>query len=48
MTVANLGDSRATARVCGACRPLTVDHNTTNPKERERVRAMGGTIKENR
>jgi hypothetical protein len=27
---------------------LSSDHNTGNPKERERVYAMGGTIKENR
>ncbi len=46
--VANLGDSRATACVLGLTRPLTVDHNTANAKERERVGAMGGTIKDNR
>lgn len=46
--VANLGDSRATACVQGLTKPLTCDHNTSNSKERERVVAMGGTIKENR
>ena len=45
---ANLGDSRATACVNGAMKALTVDHNTSNSKERERVYAMGGSIKENR
>ncbi len=40
--------SRATACVLGLTRPLTVDHNTSNAKERERVGAMGGTIKDNR
>ncbi len=45
---ANLGDSRATACVRGVAKPLTSDHNTSNVKERERVIAMGGTIKENR
>ena len=46
--VANLGDSRATACVQGLPKPLTCDHNTGNSKERERVIAMGGLIKENR
>lgn len=45
---ANLGDSRATACVRGLVKPLTCDHNTSNAKERERVYAMGGTIKDNR
>ena len=48
LTVANLGDSRACACVLGLTRALTVDHNTGNAKERERVAAMGGTIKDNR
>ena len=46
--VANLGDSRAVSCVMGLTKPLTVDHNTSNARERERVMAMGGTIKENR
>ncbi len=46
--VANLGDSRATACVLGLPKPLTSDHNTSNVKERERVVAMGGVIKDNR
>ena len=45
---ANLGDTRAVACVCGLVKPLSSDHNTGNPKERERVYAMGGTIKDNR
>jgi len=45
---ANLGDSRATACVLGNVKTLSSDHNTGNPKERERVYAMGGTIKDNR
>eukprot|EP00095_Tigriopus_kingsejongensis_P002611 maker-scaffold302_size216161-snap-gene-1.13 protein:Tk02611 transcript:maker-scaffold302_size216161-snap-gene-1.13-mRNA-1 annotation:"probable protein phosphatase 2c" len=45
---ANLGDSRATACVRGLVKALTCDHNTSNAKERERVYAMGGNIKENR
>ena len=46
--MANLGDSRAVASVARADKTLTVDHNTSNPRERERVTAMGGAIKENR
>jgi serine/threonine protein phosphatase PrpC len=46
--VANLGDSRAVASVGRADKTMTVDHNTSNPRERERVTAMGGIIKENR
>ena len=46
--MANLGDSRAVASVARADKTLTVDHNTSNPRERERVTAMGGVIKENR
>jgi protein phosphatase 2C family protein 2/3 len=45
---ANLGDTRAVACVAGAVKPLSSDHNTSNLKERERVYAMGGTIKDNR
>jgi len=45
---ANLGDSRATACVLGNVKAMSNDHNTGNPKERERVHAMGGTIKDNR
>jgi len=45
---ANLGDSRAIASVNGTVKVITSDHNTSNPKERERVHAMGGVIKENR
>ena len=48
VVVANLGDSRAVASVQGAARVLTQDHNTSNPRERERVTAMGGVIKDNR
>ena len=48
LVCANLGDSRATACVQGMTKALTCDHNTANPRERERVVAMGGTIKENR
>ena len=48
MVVANLGDGRAVASVGGLARQLTQDHNTSNPRERERVTAMGGVIKENR
>lgn len=48
LIVANLGDGRAVASVGGVCRPLTQDHNTSNPRERERVTAMGGVIKDNR
>ena len=43
-----LGDSRATAHVLGGVKPLSQDHNTSNPKERERVYSMGGAIKDNR
>jgi len=32
----------------GLVKALSSDHNTGNPKERERVYAMGGTIKDNR
>ena len=46
--VANLGDSRAVASLVGAPKQLTQDHNTGNPRERERVTAMGGVIKDNR
>ncbi len=45
---ANLGDSRGIASVIGLVKPLSTDHNTSNAQERERVFAMGGTIKENR
>lgn len=48
MIVANLGDGRAVASVQGMPKPLTQDHNTSNPRERERVTAMGGVIKDNR
>ena len=48
MIVANLGDGRAVASVQGMPKVLTQDHNTSNPRERERVTAMGGVIKENR
>ena len=48
MIVANLGDGRAVASVQGQPRQLTQDHNTSNPRERERVTAMGGVIKDNR
>jgi len=48
VVVANLGDSRAVACIHGAARPLTQDHNTSNARERERVTAMGGVIKDNR
>ncbi|XP_023330650.1 probable protein phosphatase 2C T23F11.1 isoform X2 [Eurytemora carolleeae] len=46
--VANLGDSRAVASVGGLVKQITQDHNTSNPRERERVTAMGGVIKDNR
>jgi serine/threonine protein phosphatase PrpC len=46
--VANLGDSRAVASVGGLAKQLTQDHNTSNPRERDRVTAMGGIIKDNR
>ena len=42
------GDSRAIAHVLGGVKNLSQDHNTSNPKERERVYSMGGTIKDNR
>ena len=42
------GDSRAVANVVGNVKNLSQDHNTSNPKERERVYSMGGTIKDNR
>jgi len=42
------GDTRAVACVMGLVKALSSDHNTGNPKERERVYAMGGTIKDNR
>ena len=48
MIVANLGDGRAVASVLSQPRQLTQDHNTSNPRERERVAAMGGVIKDNR
>ncbi len=48
LLVANLGDSRAVASVGGVVKQLTQDHNTSNPRERERVTAMGGVIKDNR
>ena len=44
----NIGDSRAIAQVNGSVKSLSQDHNTSNPKERERVYSMGGTIKDNR
>ena len=46
--MANLGDSRAVASLGGQVKQLTQDHNTNNPRERERVTAMGGVIKDNR
>ena len=48
--VANLGDGRVVAcsGEAGEGRQLTQDHNTNNPRERERVQAMGGSIKDNR
>ena len=48
MIVANLGDGRAVASIHCLARQLTQDHNTNNPRERERVTAMGGVIKDNR
>lgn len=48
LLVANLGDSRAVASVGGMVKQLTTDHNTSSPRERERVTAMGGVIKDNR
>jgi protein phosphatase 2C family protein 2/3 len=48
LLVANLGDSRAVASVGGLDKQLTQDHNTSNPRERDRVTAMGGIIKDNR
>ena len=48
MIVANLGDGRAVASIHSVARQLTQDHNTNNPRERERVTAMGGVIKDNR
>ena len=48
MIVANLGDGRAVASIHSLARQLTQDHNTNNPRERERVTAMGGIIKDNR
>ena len=49
--VANLGDGRVVVSLGqgqGEERQLTQDHNTANPRERERVTAMGGVIKDNR
>ena len=46
--MANLGDGRAVASILSQPRQLTQDHNTSNPRERERVTAMGGVIKDNR
>ena len=46
--MANLGDSRAVASLGGMVKQLTSDHNTSSPRERERVTAMGGVIKDNR
>ena len=48
MILANLGDGRAVGSVGGLARQLTQDHNTSSPRERERVTAMGGAIKDNR
>lgn len=48
LVCANLGDSRAIASVRGVLKAITSDHNTSNAKERERVIAMGGSIKDNR
>ena len=48
MIVANLGDGRAVASILSQPRQLTQDHNTSNPRERERVTAMGGVMKDNR
>lgn len=48
LMVANLGDGRAVASVHNMAKALTQDHNTSNPRERERVTAMGGIIKDNR
>lgn len=48
LMVANLGDGRAVASVHNLAKQITQDHNTGNPRERDRVTAMGGIIKENR
>ena len=50
LVLANLGDGRCVASCAGqgGGRQLSQDHNTSNPRERERVTAMGGAIKENR
>ena len=47
-TIYIAGDSRAIAQVLGGVKNLSQDHNTSNPKERERVYSMGGNIKDNR
>ena len=40
---------RMTGSFCrGVLKAITSDHNTSNAKERERVIAMGGSIKDNR
>lgn len=50
LVLANLGDGRCVASCAGqgGGRQLSQDHNTSNPRERERVAAMGGVIKDNR
>ncbi|CAD7955798.1 unnamed protein product [Amoebophrya sp. A120] len=43
---ANAGDSRAVLCRQGAGVPLSFDHKPTNPSERERILASGGTVSE--
>ena len=46
LVVANVGDSRAVLCCGGSGQavPLTVDHTASNPEEKARIEALGGTI----
>lgn len=46
--VANAGDSRAVLSKNGQAERLSIDHKASDPQEIERVKAMGGTIMDNR
>jgi protein phosphatase 2C family protein 2/3 len=44
----NAGDSRAFASVRGRVQNLSIDHKPTNEKERQRIEAAGGRVRQNR